>query len=79
VDRTVAGRGIKGRQLSADEVDEVRAEMANYQRFAEVSEQIVVPTGSAGDGAPSTGDGKGALRAAFERLLRNTESRTATS
>src|SRR5271165_2611380 len=39
--RTVAGRGTKGRQLSADEVGKVRAELANYHRFAEVSEQIV--------------------------------------
>ena len=39
--RTVAGRGTKGRQLSADEVDKVRAELANYHRFAEMSEQIV--------------------------------------
>jgi hypothetical protein len=37
----VSGRGTKGRQLSADEVDKVRAELANYQRFAAVSEQIV--------------------------------------
>lgn len=39
--RTVAGRGTTGRQLSADEVDKVRAELASYQRFAAVSEQIV--------------------------------------
>jgi hypothetical protein len=39
--RTVAGRGTKGRQLSAAEVDKVRAELANYRRFAEVSEKIV--------------------------------------
>jgi hypothetical protein len=39
--RTVAGRGTKGRQLSAGEVDKVRAELANYQRFADLSEQIV--------------------------------------
>jgi hypothetical protein len=39
--RTVAGRGTKGRQLSADEVDKVRAELANYHRFAEVADQIV--------------------------------------
>ena len=39
--RTVAGRGTRGRQLSAAEVDKVRAELANYQRFAEVSERIV--------------------------------------
>ena len=37
----MAGRGTKGRQLSAEEVDKVRAELANYHRFAEVSEQIV--------------------------------------
>ena len=35
--RTVAGRGTKGRQLSAGEVDKVRGELANYQRFAEVT------------------------------------------
>jgi hypothetical protein len=40
--RTVAGRGTKGRQLSAEEVDKVRAELTNYHRFAAVSEQIVV-------------------------------------
>lgn len=39
--RTVAGRGTKGRQLSAAEVDKVRGELANYERFAQVSEQIV--------------------------------------
>lgn len=39
--RTVAGRGTKGRQLSATEVDKVRAELANYQSFAAVSDQIV--------------------------------------
>lgn len=39
--RTVAGRGTKGRQLSVEEVDKVRAELANYHRFAQVSEQIV--------------------------------------
>lgn len=39
--RTVPGRGTKGRQLSAAEVDKVRAELATYRRFAEVSEQIV--------------------------------------
>lgn len=39
--RTVAGRGTKGRQLVADEVDKVRAELANYHRFAAVSERIV--------------------------------------
>lgn len=42
--RTVAGRGTKGRQLSVEEVDKVRAELANYHRFAQVSEQIVGST-----------------------------------
>lgn len=39
--RTVPGRGSRGRQLSADELEKVRGELANYQRFAEVSERIV--------------------------------------
>ena len=39
--RTVAGRGTRGRQLSVSEVDKVRGELANYQRFADVSEDIV--------------------------------------
>jgi hypothetical protein len=62
--RTVAGRGTKGRQLSADEVDKVRAELANYHRFAAVSEQIVEvneaicearPPDAAGTDSPSAG------------------------
>jgi hypothetical protein len=68
--RTVAGRGTKGRQLSTQEVDKVRAELANYQRFAEVSERIVAvneaicearpPNGSAtAPPAAATGDEKG--------------------
>ena len=64
--RTVAGRGTKGRQLSAAEVDKVRAELANYRRFAEVSEKIVAgqrgdlrgtPTGCERDGAPGRDKG----------------------
>ena len=39
--RTVAGRGTKGRQLSAGEVDKVRGELANCQQFAAVTEEIV--------------------------------------
>lgn len=39
--RTVAGRGSRGRQLDRVEVDKVRAELANYHRFARISEQIV--------------------------------------
>ena len=71
--RTVAGRGTKGRQLSADEVDKVRAELADYHRFAPVSEQIVAvneaicearPLNLAATAPPAaTGDEIGALRA----------------
>ena len=67
--RTVAGRGTKGRQLSAEEVDKVRAELANYHRFAQVSEQIVAvneaicetrPPNTASTAPPAaTGDEKG--------------------
>jgi hypothetical protein len=39
--RTVAGRGTRGRQLAAGEVAKVRAELARYQEFAALSEQIV--------------------------------------
>jgi hypothetical protein len=70
VDAHGAGRGTKGRQLSAEEVDKVRAELANYHRFAAVSEQIVVvneaicearpPNPDAATAPPAaTGDEKG--------------------
>ena len=39
--RTVAGRGTRGRQLAAGEVEKVRAELARYREFASLSEQIV--------------------------------------
>lgn len=39
--RTVAGRGSRGRQLAPGEVAKVRAELANYQRFARVTDEIV--------------------------------------
>jgi len=39
--RTVAGRGTRGRQLAAGEVARVRGELARYQEFAALSEQIV--------------------------------------
>jgi hypothetical protein len=35
------GRGSTGRQLSPDEVNKVRRELANYHRFAEVTDRIV--------------------------------------
>lgn len=39
--RTVAGHGTRGRQLAAGEVEKVRGELAAYQEFAAVAEQIV--------------------------------------
>jgi hypothetical protein len=76
--RTVAGRGTKGRQLSADEVDKVRAELANYQRYAQVSEQIVAvneaicearPPDAAGTVSPAAGikAGKGGSTSRSQR------------
>src|SRR5215813_8133075 len=38
--RTVAGHGTRGRQLAAGEVEKVRGELARYQEFAALSEQI---------------------------------------
>ena len=39
--RTVPGRGTTGRQLAGGEVEKVRGELARYQEFAALSEQIV--------------------------------------
>src|SRR6266851_4162137 len=39
--RTVAGRGTRGRQLAAAEIEKVRAELGRYQEFAALTEQIV--------------------------------------
>jgi hypothetical protein len=39
--RTVAGRGSRGRQLDRSELEKVRAELTNYHRFADISEQLV--------------------------------------
>lgn len=39
--RSVSGRRTRGRQLSTDEVDKVRAELATYDRFASITAQIV--------------------------------------
>lgn len=38
--RAVPGRGTQGRQLRAEEVDKVRAELAEYRRFVDLSERI---------------------------------------
>jgi hypothetical protein len=67
--RSVPGRGTKGRQLSGAEVDKVRRELAGYQRFAALSEQIVEVNEAicearpvaepAGTGPPGQGEEKG--------------------
>jgi hypothetical protein len=65
--RTVAGRGSRGRQLDRGEVDKVRAELANYHRFADLSEQIVEvneaicesrPPGASASAPPAGPDGE---------------------
>jgi hypothetical protein len=38
--RTVPGRGTIGRQLRAEELGKVQAELENYQQFAALAEQI---------------------------------------
>ncbi len=38
--RTVPGRGTIGRQLRAEELGKVRAELGNYQQFAVLAEEI---------------------------------------
>jgi hypothetical protein len=38
--RTVPGRGTIGRQLRAEELGKVRAELENYQQFAALAEEI---------------------------------------
>jgi hypothetical protein len=68
--RTVPGRGTIGRQLRAEELGRVRAELENYQQFgalaeeiAEVSEAICearpVPAGSGGQAPEPEGQKKG--------------------
>jgi len=39
--RSVPGRGTRGRQLAPEEVEKVRRELATYEQFAALSEQIV--------------------------------------
>jgi Family of unknown function (DUF6788) len=39
--RTTVGRKTRGRQLDRGEVDKVRAELANYQEFAKITDEIV--------------------------------------
>ncbi len=68
--KTVPGRGTTGRQLTPAEVEKVRAELAAYQEFAELTGQIVevseaicearpVPAASAGQAPDPEGQKKG--------------------
>jgi hypothetical protein len=50
--RTVAGRGTRGRQLAAAEVDKVRGELDRYQEFAALTEQIVQVSEAICEGRP---------------------------
>lgn len=76
--RTVAGRGTIGRQLKPEEVGKVRGELARYQEFAAVSEQIVevseaicearpVPAESAGQAPEPEGQKKGSASSSRRR------------
>jgi hypothetical protein len=71
--KTVPGRGTVGRQLKPEEVEKVRGELARYQEFAEVSEQIAevseaicearpVPAASAGQAPGPEGQKRGSAR-----------------
>jgi len=68
--RTVPGRGTIGRQLRAEELGRVRAELENYQQFAVLAEEIAevseaicearpVPAAAAGQGPDPEGQKKG--------------------
>ncbi len=68
--RTVPGRGTIGRQLRAEELAKVAAELANYQEFAALAEEIAevseaicearpVPAAAAGQAPDPAGHKKG--------------------
>jgi hypothetical protein len=76
--RTVAGRGTTGRQLAAGEVEKVRGELARYQEFATLSEQIVevneaicearpAPAARVGQASPPEGQREGSARRSRRR------------
>ncbi len=79
--KTVAGRGTVGRQLKPEEVAKIRGELARYQEFVAVSEQIVevseaicearpVPAGSAGQAPEPAGQKGGSARRSRPRRPR---------
>jgi hypothetical protein len=55
----VPGRGTIGRQLTLDELGKVRGEITNYQRFTELSEQIVELNQAICEARPVEGDQQG--------------------
>jgi hypothetical protein len=68
--RTVAGRGTIGRQLRAEELGKVRAELESYQQFAALAEEIAevseaicearpVPAAAAGQAPDPEGQKRG--------------------
>ena len=68
--RTVPGRGTIGRQLRAEELGKVQAELENYQRFAALAEEIAevseaicearpVPAAAAGQAPDPEGQKRG--------------------
>lgn len=73
--RTVPGRGSTGRQLSRDEVEKVRGELANYQRFAALSEQIVEVNEAICEARPPDGAATATPSAATEAEKRGSATR----
>jgi len=76
--KTVPGRGTAGRQLKPEEVEKVRGELARYQEFAALSEQIAevseaicearpVPAARAGQAPPPEGQRGGSARRSRRR------------
>lgn len=57
--RSVAGRGTRGRQLAAGEVEKVRGELAAYQEFAALTGQIVEVSEAICEARPGPAAGTG--------------------
>ena len=79
--RTVPGRGTIGRQLRAEELGRVRAELENYQQFAALAEEIAEvseaicearPVPSAAGQAPDREGQKGGSATSSPRSSRRT-------
>jgi hypothetical protein len=57
--RTVPGRGTIGRQLRAEELGKVRAELENYQQFAALAEEIAEVSEAICEARPVPADAAG--------------------